>query len=62
MSYASTISHYIKIASQGRQLDRDNICELEDAINGLVEEAVGRAVRLVADAHREVNGEGDRNG
>lgn len=44
MSHASTISHYIKIASQGRVLDSGNIVELEDAINALVDEAVARAV------------------
>jgi hypothetical protein len=52
MSYASTISHYIRIASQGRVLDSDNIVELEDAIDGLVNEAVRRAVQEVSQALR----------
>jgi hypothetical protein len=44
MSNASTIAHYINVAAKGRELNGECLAELEAAINGLVDEAVRRAV------------------
>lgn len=39
-----TVSHYIKVASQGRELDSSNMRELEGALQAMIDEAVTRAV------------------
>lgn len=50
MSNASTVAHYIKVACResGRPLDGECQRELEAALEGMVEEAVDRAVAAIA--------------
>lgn len=47
MSHASTITYYINIAAEGR-LNGECLTELESAIEGLVDEAVGPALQRIA--------------
>ena len=53
MSNASTVAYYIELACRGNGKDLDRECshELRDALDGMVEEAVSKAVAALKSKH-----------